>query len=79
MAVNSVGSIWAAAQLVPILSGNPNPDPPENVHCRPYDDTSICLEWTPPPHVNVQAYSVYSFHAGSSRILVLCRDGTEMF
>lgn len=66
VAVSPLDTIWAAAQLVAAPSTAPIPGPPQNVTCRPYDDTSICLQWTAPPNVSVQAYSVYSFYAGSS-------------
>lgn len=64
MAVNSVGTAWAPVQLIPTVTDPPNP--PQNVRCRPFDDTSICLEWNVPPNVTAQAYSVYSIYAGSS-------------
>lgn len=67
VAVNSVGIAWTPVQLLPTVSHPPNP--PQNVQCRPFDDTSVCLEWTPPPNVTVQAYSVYSGSAGSSTLI----------
>ncbi|KAJ8962015.1 hypothetical protein NQ314_005797, partial [Rhamnusium bicolor] len=60
VAVNSAGKIWTAAQIE--INVSLSPSPPENVQCRPYDSTSICLSWMSPTNVTVQAYSVHSFY-----------------
>ncbi|KAJ8920400.1 hypothetical protein NQ315_005266 [Exocentrus adspersus] len=67
VAVNPVGKIWTAAQIE--INVSLSPRPPENVQCRPYDSTTICLSWQPPPNVSAQAYSVHSFYKA---------DGLEM-
>lgn len=61
--MNSAGKIWTAAQIE--INVSLSPRPPENVQCRPYDNTSICLSWKPPGNVSVQAYSVHSFYKGN--------------
>ncbi|KAL1513244.1 hypothetical protein ABEB36_002677 [Hypothenemus hampei] len=59
LAINSVGQSWTAAQIE--INNSESPSPPQNVHCRPFDDTKICLTWKNPPNVtSVQAYSIYS-------------------
>lgn len=60
MAKNKVGETWVAAQLLANFSDN-RPTPPRNVRCRPYDSTSICLQWDPPLNVDVTAYSIHAF------------------
>lgn len=73
VAVNSVGRIWAPVQLLP-TEPNP-PSPPQNVHCRPFDDTSICLEWSSPPNVTAfQAYSITTINEGSSILLLVLNE-----
>ncbi|KAJ3641124.1 hypothetical protein Zmor_027642 [Zophobas morio] len=64
-AVNAAGRVWAAAQLVPTLLHTPSP--PENVQCRPYDDSSVCLSWQRPKDaLEVKAYSIYCYYTGES-------------
>ncbi|KAH1005092.1 hypothetical protein HUJ04_006139 [Dendroctonus ponderosae] len=58
VAVNEVGRVWTAAQLV--INNSQSPSPPQNIQCRPYDDDKICLTWNKPENVSVKAYSVYS-------------------
>lgn len=62
VAVNSVGKIWSAAEI--IMKNSIAPKPPENVHCRPYDDNSICLTWKFEMNSTVKAYTSYSFYNG---------------
>ncbi|RZC34405.1 receptor-type tyrosine-protein phosphatase F-like, partial [Asbolus verrucosus] len=59
-AVNAAGKTWAAAQLKQNTFHIPSP--PENVQCRPFDETSICLTWRSPQNISVSAYSIYSFY-----------------
>ncbi|KAF5286836.1 hypothetical protein FQA39_LY00369 [Lamprigera yunnana] len=61
VASNSAGQKWVSAQLMPIFSEN-RPNPPQNVNCRPFDDSSICLVWCSPPNISIQAYSIYVFN-----------------
>ncbi|KAF5274428.1 hypothetical protein FQR65_LT04344 [Abscondita terminalis] len=61
VASNAVGRAWVSAQLTPMFSKN-RPNPPQNVQCRPFDDTSICLMWVSPSNVTIQAYSIYIFN-----------------
>lgn len=71
-AVNAVGSIWAAAQLEVAHPPVPVPLPPQNVSCRPYDDTSVCLHWSPPSNETLQqAYSIYSSYATGNNSLYI--------
>lgn len=56
VAVNSMGRVWTAARIS--VHHRFQPTPPKNVQCRPYDATSICLNWT--ASSNVMAYSIYS-------------------
>lgn len=65
VAVNSAGRAWVSAQLIPYFSES-RPSPPQNVQCRSFDDSSICLMWDPPTNVTIQAYSVYAFSSGRS-------------
>ncbi|KRT80059.1 Fibronectin domain-containing protein, partial [Oryctes borbonicus] len=60
VAENSAGKSWMAAQYVPreLVA---NTSPPQNVKCRPYNDTSICVYWK--PSENTTAYVVYHFYA----------------
>jgi hypothetical protein len=64
IAVNAAGRVWAAAQLVPTFFDTP-PSPPENVQCRSFDETSICLTWQSPQNVNITAYSIYCYYRGN--------------
>ncbi|XP_044262319.1 protogenin A-like [Tribolium madens] len=65
IAVNAAGRVWAAAQLIPTFVHTPSP--PENVQCRPFDDTSICLSWETPHNVSVKAYSIYCYYTAMGR------------
>lgn len=62
VAVNPVGRIWAAAQVVP--TSHYTPSPPENVQCRPFDDSSICLSWQPPQNVSIIGYQISCSYIG---------------
>nr|XP_008198852.1 PREDICTED: protogenin A-like [Tribolium castaneum] len=64
-AVNAAGKVWAAAQLIPTFVHTPSP--PENVQCRPFDETSICLTWETPHNVSVKAYSIYCYYTAMGR------------
>ncbi|XP_060526070.1 immunoglobulin superfamily DCC subclass member 4-like isoform X2 [Cylas formicarius] len=59
VAVNAVGKAWTAAQIK--INKSQNPNPPENVKCRPFDSGTVCLTWRNPSNVTVQAYSISSF------------------
>ncbi|KAK4882138.1 hypothetical protein RN001_005457 [Aquatica leii] len=61
VASNEVGQTWVSSQLTPTFSEN-RPNPPQDVQCRPFDDTSICLKWFSSPNVTIQAYSIYIFN-----------------
>ncbi|KAF7269193.1 hypothetical protein GWI33_017766 [Rhynchophorus ferrugineus] len=60
VAVNSVGEIWTAAQIE--INNLTNPTPPQNLRCRPFDSSSVCLSWENPPNVTVQAYTINSYY-----------------
>ncbi|VEN57416.1 unnamed protein product, partial [Callosobruchus maculatus] len=62
VATNSVGNVWTAVQME-IINVSQIPSPPENLTCRPYNETSICLEWNAPKDVPVvKAYTVHTFY-----------------
>ncbi|KYB24561.1 Neuroglian-like Protein [Tribolium castaneum] len=67
-AVNAAGKVWAAAQLIPTFVHTPSP--PENVQCRPFDETSICLTWETPHNVSVKAYSIYCYYTGEGKCVI---------
>lgn len=62
VATNSAGKVWAAAQLVSAFIDTPSP--PDNVQCRPFDETSICLTWDSPKNTSITAYSIYCYYTG---------------
>ncbi|GJQ84461.1 hypothetical protein Trydic_g15669 [Trypoxylus dichotomus] len=65
VAENSAGKSWIAAQYVP-RELIPDIPPPQNVKCRPYNDTSICVYWKPSENMNTTAYVVYHYYAEPS-------------
>ncbi|CAH1975149.1 unnamed protein product [Acanthoscelides obtectus] len=77
VASNSVGKIWTAVQME-IINVSQIPSPPENLICRPYNETSICLEWNAPRNVPVKAYTVHTFYKDNGTEVSLPEYVTNM-
>ncbi|CAH0552662.1 unnamed protein product [Brassicogethes aeneus] len=63
VAVNSVGKVWTAVEIL-INVSDKKPNPPQNVKCKPYNETSVCLTWQLPKNVDAQAYTIDNVNAG---------------
>ncbi|CAG9856509.1 unnamed protein product [Phyllotreta striolata] len=64
VAENAVGTVWTAVQI-DIINISQTPQPPQNLKCRPYNSSTICLNWKPPINVSVTGYSIHSFYNNS--------------
>lgn len=61
VASNEAGRSWKAAE---ILINVPELSPPENVQCRPYNESSVCITWQLPSNVSAKAYTIDSINPG---------------